>query len=59
MIIEIIAIGLVIGIVVHVADLHIAIYRPRRPGRRIAFMTEIGDPVTSIVPWENKGNQQG
>jgi hypothetical protein len=43
----ILLIGIIVGVVIYALDLHIAIYRPKIPGRGLHFYAEIGSPSTS------------
>lgn len=40
-------IGAAVGVVLWLFDIHIAVYRPKLPGRTTYFYAEIGSPSTS------------
>jgi hypothetical protein len=41
--------GLILGLILHIFDIHIAIYRPKAPGRTTYFYTEVGNPTSSAL----------
>jgi hypothetical protein len=41
------AIALIVGALISLCDIHIAVYRPKVPGRTTYFYTEVGNQETS------------
>lgn len=49
--------SIILGLGMHIFDVHIAIYRPKAPGRTIYFYSEVGNPTSSALNIPPKGSE--
>lgn len=49
--------SILIGFWLLIFDVHLAIYRPKAPGRTFYFYTEVGNPTSSALNIPPKGSE--